>query len=188
MRLRCASDAPQNARNLASKRDFCEKVSQSTLHNETNRTARPAGVLRRFPEVCSPIHARARNFGDFGDFWGFGAKNLRPGTKKIAQSRSLSHSEARKRAKRLRCGPPRAGQCIDHCGSRRYTLRDFEGKPRAEAARAVWAPFGAMSEARSRSAEPRAAARGFPEAFRVARDVAQVSRARAKSSVGTLGA
>ena len=115
-------------------------------------------------------------------------KILRPGTKKFAQSRSLSHSEARKRAKRLRCGPPRAGQCIDHCGSRRYTLRDFEGKPRAEAARAVWAPFGAMSEARSRSAEPRAAARGFPEAFGVARDVAQVSRARAKSSVGTLGA
>ena len=57
-------------------------------------------------------------------------KVLRPGTKQIAQSRSSSHSDARKRPKRLRCGPPRAGQCIDHCGSRRYTLRDFAGKPR----------------------------------------------------------
>jgi len=46
-------------------------------------------------------------------------------------------------------------------------------------------PFGAMSEARSRPAEPRAAARDFPEAFGVARDAAQVSRARAKSSIGT---
>ena len=69
-------------------------------------------------------------------------KVLRPGTKQIAQSRSSSHSDARKRPKRLRCGPPRAGQCIDHCGSRQYTLRDFAGKPRQGRQRAHFSERG----------------------------------------------